>query len=931
VRRRRSTRNPTRAATTTRPEVDGGPWHTRPAADVAAELRTDARAGLDADDADRRLAEHGPNRLPEEEREHPLLRFLKHFHNVLIYILLAAAGFTALLGEWIDFGVIVAVVVVNAAIGYVQEGRAERALAAIRDMLAPEATVRRGGRRERIAAEALVPGDLVLLESGARVPADLRLTRARNARIDEAALTGESVPVSKQPDPVRADAPLGDRRSMAYSGTLVVSGSLEGLVVGTGEATELGRIGELVTGVTRISTPLLQKIARFGRLLSLVILALSAALFAVGWLLRDYGVEELLLIVVSFAVAAIPEGLPAILTITLALAVRRMAGRNAIVRRLPAVETLGSVTVICSDKTGTLTLNEMTVQRLLTAQRDVEVSGVGYEAAGELRADGVALEAGGREPVAAMCRAALLCNDASTAFDADTGAWSREGDPMEGALVVLAAKAGLDPDEERSAHPRLDDVPFASEQRYMATLHETPTDARAVYLKGAPERVLELCERVRGEGGTEALDAAAWHARIDAMAADGLRALALATKDVGEEHDSLVESDVEHGGFTLLGVAGLMDPPRPEAIEAVSICRRAGIRVKMITGDHAGTARSIAARLGIGDGERVTTGREIDAADDDALVDLVRDHDVVARSSPEHKLRLVQALQRVGEVTAMTGDGVNDAPALKQADIGVAMGITGSDAAKGAAEMVLADDNFASIERAVEEGRTVYDNLRKTILFLLPTNGAEALMVIVAVAFAFAALPMTPVQILWVNMVTAVTLGLALAFEPPEPGVMDRPPRPRAEPILSRYMLWRIAFVSALVAGVCLFLFLRALAGGADPELARTLAVNALVVAELCYLFNARFMLEPSLTRAGLLGNRQALGAAGLLIVLQLVFTYVPLFHRWFGTRPLAAADWILVAGAGALVFFVVELEKMVARRRAGRGGRRATPAPDPA
>jgi magnesium-transporting ATPase (P-type) len=922
-----NTRNPTRAATSTPPDPGAGAFHARPAAEVAAELRTDARAGLDAAEADRRLAQHGPNRLPAEEREHPLLRFLKHFHNVLIYILLVAAGFTALLGEWIDFGVIVAVVVVNATIGFVQEGRAERALAAIRDMLAPDATVRRAGRRRRIAADELVPGDLVLLESGARVPADLRLTRARNARIDEAALTGESVPVAKEPAAVGADTPLGDRRSMAYSGTLVVSGSLEGLVVGTGTATELGRIGELVTGVTRIHTPLLQKIARFGRRLSLVILALSAMLFATGWLVRDYGMEELLLIVVSFAVAAIPEGLPAILTITLALGVRRMAARNAIVRRLPAVETLGSVTVICSDKTGTLTLNEMTVQRLLTAGRDVRVSGDGYEVAGELRADGGVLGDAGRAPVVAASRAGLLCNDAGTAIDTDAGAWSREGDPMEGALVVLAVKAGLDPEAERSAYPRLDDLPFASQQRYMATLHETPGGGRAVYLKGAPERVLELCERV--EGGGEALDAGAWHARIDAMAADGLRALALAVKDAPPEQATLAEPDVERGGFTLLGVAGLMDPPRPEAIEAVSICRRAGIRVMMITGDHAGTARSIGARLGIGDGERVTTGREIDAADEDALRGLAREHDVVARSSPEHKLRLVQALQRDGEVTAMTGDGVNDAPALKQADIGVAMGITGSDAAKGAAEMVLADDNFASIERAVEEGRTVYDNLRKTILFLLPTNGAEALMVIVAVAFAFAALPMTPVQILWVNMVTAVTLGLALAFEPPEPGVMDRPPRPRDEPILSGYMLWRIAFVSALVAGLCLFLFLRALADGAEPELARTLAVNALVVAELCYLFNARFMLDASLTRGGLLGNRQALGAAGLLLILQLVFTYAPVFQRWFGTRPLDAADWLRVAGAGVLVFLVVELEKAVARRRAGHGARRATPVPD--
>ena len=835
---------------------------------------------------------------------------------MLIYVLLAAAVVTALLGEWVDTGVILAVVLVNAVIGFVQEGKAEQALEGIRQMLSLEAAVVREGRRQTIAAEELVPGDVVLLESGDRVPADLRLLSARNVRVEEAALTGESVPVNKGTEPVPADTLLGDRSNLAFSGTLVAGGQLRGVVVATGERTEIGRIGELVAGVEKLTTPLLQKIDRFGRQLSVAILGFGLLLFLFGRFVRGYSLQELFLVVVSFAVAAIPEGLPAILTITLALGVQRMAGRNAILRRLPAVETLGSVTTICSDKTGTLTRNEMTVGRVLTAERLYSVTGSGYLPEGEFRLDDRVAAPDEHPVLAEIGRVALLCNDAALSRADQSDEWALSGDPTEGALLVLGAKAGLDGAAERARHPRLDTIPFESENRFMATLHACPDGGRRIFLKGAPERVLAMCERVRtGDGAAGALDADAWRARTDALADEGFRTLALAAREAPAGQQELSLDDAA-GGFTLLGIAGLIDPPRPEAIEAVATCQRAGIRVKMITGDHALTARSIGAQMGIGDGTKAVSGRQVEQATDAQLVELVREHDVFARSSPEHKLRLVRALQARAEVAAMTGDGVNDAPALKQADIGVAMGIKGTEAAKSAAEMVLADDNFATIERAVEEGRTVYDNLKKTILFILPTNGAEALMVISAVALAFAELPITPVQILWVNMVTAVTLALALAFEPTEPGIMERPPRPRDEPILSGYLLWRIAFVSAVIAAACLWLFRWELALGATTERARTVAVNALVAGQLFYLFNTRYIVRASFGAARLLSNHVALLAVAALLLLQAIFTYAPPFQRWFGTAGLQALDWLWVLGVGLAVFVLVEIEKAVTRSR---------------
>ncbi len=897
-------------------------WHAMPADEVLTRLGVGDQ-GLDSEEAGRRLQEHGPNVLPEPEKSNLLLRFLSHFNNMLIYILLVAAAFTAVLGEWIDMGVILAVVLINALIGFIQEGKAEKAMEAIRGMLSPKATVLRNGEEQEIPARELVPGDIVLLKSGDRVPADLRVLMVRNAQVEEAALTGESEPVGKQSDPVAKDAVLGDRTSMAYSSTFVTLGQVRGAVVATGGQTEIGRISEMVSQVETLSTPLLRKIDAFGRNLSIFIVVLAAVVFALGYFLRGFPAGEMFMAVVSLAVAAIPEGLPAIMTITLALGVQRMARRNAIIRRLPAVETLGSVTVICSDKTGTLTRNEMTVAEVVTAEKLYLVSGVGYRPKGEFCLGGEMIPDGkyclGRDgttfeehrALLDLARAGLLASDARL-LQKD-GEWFVEGAPTEGSVVVMAHKAGMTRKEELEKYPRLDEIPFESERRFMASLHKTPEGERVVFLKGAPERVLGMCSTQRTENGDTPIDQEDWKIHEAELASRGHRVLAIASR----RHDGggkLVEEEL--ADMTLLGLIGIIDPPREEAISAIKKCRQAGINVKMITGDHVLTAQSIGAAMGIGDGGDAVSGTQLEMARGEELVRLVEEHEIFARSSPEHKLRIMEALQSQGQIVAMTGDGVNDAPALKRADVGVAMGIKGTEATKEAADMVLADDNFATIEHAVEEGRTIYDNLIKTILFLLPTNGAEALMVISAVLFFFDVMPITPIQILWVNMVTAVTLALALAFESAEEGIMERPPRPPQEAIISGHMIWRIGFVSVIIATLSILLFNHHLQEGASIQAARTVAVNTLVAGQLFYLFNSRFLELSSVSIKGLLGNRPALVAVGTLVVLQLGFTYLGLANTLFGTQGIPVHEWVWILAAGLAVFLLVEMEKLVLRTR---------------
>jgi len=892
-------------------------WHARPAAEALARLET-GRHGLSAAEARRRLAGHGPNRLPPAARRGPLRRLAAQFANLLIYILLAAALVTAALGEWVDAGVILGVVVINALIGFVQEGKAEHALDAIRGMLAPRAVVTRDGRRATIPAEDLVPGDIVHLKSGDRVPADLRLVEVRNLQVEEAALTGESLAVDKDPQPVAADAPLGDRRAMAYSGTLVVYGTAVGVTVATGPATELGRISHLLAAVAPLTTPLLRQMDVFARWLTGVILLLAAIVFATGVLLHGHTSGEMFMAAVGLAVAAIPEGLPAIMTIALAIGVTRMARRNAIIRRLPAVETLGSVGVICSDKTGTLTRNELTVQAVVTAAHTYAVTGAGYSPAGEFVLDGERIGMDGHPDLQMALRAALLCNDAELTRE-DDGDWRLHGNPTDGALLAVAMKAGYRVEFEREEETRTDAIPFESEHKFMATLHHDHAGHGRILVKGAPERILAMCARQRRGGADEPLDPDAWHGRIHDLAAQGLRVIGVAARPADPGQQALRFADVD-SGLTLLALFGLIDPPRPEAIRAVAQCAAAGIRVKMITGDHAVTARAVAVQLGIGGAEAdaaALTGADLEALDADGVVHAAMTVDVFARTSPEHKLRLVEALQRADQVVAMTGDGVNDAPALKRADVGVAMGNKGTEAASEAAEMVLADDNFASIASAVEEGRTVYDNIRKAILFILPTNGGQAFIILLAVALG-GLLPITPLQILWVNMVTAVTLALALAFEPIESGVMGRPPRLRHEPLLSGFLVWRIAFVSALLVAGAFGLFAWHRAAGVDLDVARSIAVNTLVVGEAFYLLNSRRIHGPVLVRASLPGLGLPLAAIAAVLVLQMAFTYWPPMQALFGTGPMAAAHWGQIAAFGVVLFVLVEAEKALVRRHAG-------------
>ncbi len=868
--------------------------------------------GLSAEEVSNRLDKYGLNQLPEPATRGPLVRFLYQFHNVLIYVLIAAGAVTALLGHWIDASVIFAVVFINSVIGFVQEGKAEDALRAIQNMLSPNAMVLRDGKQVTIPAEQLVPGDVVLLQSGDKVPADLRLFRVKGLQIQESVLTGESIAVEKITDPVNQQATIGDRRCLAYSGTLVTHGQGGGVVVATGVQTEIGHISALVSEVESLTTPLLRQMAQFGRWLTLAILAIAIITFLFGTLVRDYAAADMFLAAVSLAVAAIPEGLPAIMTITLAIGVQRMARRNSIIRRLPAVETLGAVSIICSDKTGTLTRNEMTVRTISTSSSLFELAGTGYDPHGAISQpdkDELGVE---KQLLLQAVKAAMLCNDASMELKGTD--WLVHGDPMEGALLVSGMKAGLEIDVEAKQYPRTDLIPFESEHRFMATLHHSHIGEAFVYIKGAPERLLEMCDQQKTIDGDRPIDKDYWLKRIEEMAQQGQRVLAIAIRQVNYKKLELKFDDVE-SGLTLLGLFGLIDPPREEAIGAIKKCCEAGIRVKMITGDHAATAVAISKQLKLVNSEEVLTGEQLELMPEEELKQKVLSVDVYARVNPEHKLLLVRLMQEQGFIVAMTGDGVNDAPALKRADVGTAMGHNGTEAAKEAAEMVLADDNFASITHAVEEGRTVYDNLKKAILFILPTNGGEALIILAAIILGFQQLPLTPVQILWVNMVTAVTLALSLSFEPSEPNVMRRAPRDARQPMLTAHLLWRIAFVSFILMGGTFGLFMWEIDQGMSIEYARTVAVNTLVMFEIFYLFNSRYIKDSVFNWAGLTGNRYVLIAIVILFFLQLAFTYLTPMQTLFGTSAIDFNTWVQIVIISSSVLFLVELEKFIVRK----------------
>ncbi|PHS25106.1 MAG: carbonate dehydratase [Methylophaga sp.] len=888
-------------------------WHHLPQEEILDLLDTDLEKGLDSFDIEERQQSFGANALTERKGQGPLLRFLLQFNQALVYILLAAVIIKLLLGAWVDAGVIFGVVLLNSLIGFMQEGKALGALAALSRALTTESTVLRAGEKQRIDARELVPGDIVLLASGDKVPADLRLLRSRSLQIDESALTGESLPVEKQSKVLEHDMTLADRVNMTYSSTLVTYGTGVGVVVAIGDNTEMGRISELIASAEILATPLTRKIARFSHLLLYAILGLALITFMVGLWHGDSWID-LFMAAVALSVAMIPEGLPAVLTITLAIGVARMAKRNSIIRRLPAVETLGGTTVICSDKTGTLTRNEMTVQQLWVGGETFEVSGIGYKPKGDIQKAGQKVEIDDNIALTELLQTGLLCND-SVLKQGDEG-WIVEGDPTEGALLTMAAKAGLDNQQLQRIYPRLDTIPFESQHQYMVTLHGG--DSSVIYLKGSVESLLARCDTILGaDGKAKPIDKDAVHAEVDAMASQAQRVLAFACLPVSSAITTIDHDDVTQG-LMFIGLQGMIDPPREEAIKAVRACQIAGIRVKMITGDHAITAAAIAGQIGLDETmaknkiPHVLTGYELETLSDAELIQAATNTAVFARVTPEQKLRLVEALQAHGEVVAMTGDGVNDAPALRRADIGIAMGITGTEVSKEAADMVLTDDNFSTIEAAVEEGRGVFDNLIKFLTWILPTNAGQGLVIIAAVMLA-QPLPVLPVQALWINMTTAVLLGLALAFEPREPGIMRRPPRQPNTALLSSELILRIILVGLLLLMGSFGLFEWTLRQGGSEAEARTIAVNVFAVGQSFYLLNCR-SLRLSIFQLGLFTNPWIWVGIAAMTMAQLLFTYAPVMNRLFYTAPIGIMDWIYILAVGLIIYLVIGIEKAIRR-----------------
>ena len=881
-------------------------WHAQTAEAASQRLGVDHAAGLADDEAAARLTRHGPNRLTERPGKPAWRRFAAQLGQPLVLVLIAAGLVTGALGEIVDTSVIFGVVLVNAIIGYWQEAKAEGALAALARSVATPVTVRRGGHRKQLDASQLVPGDIVVLAAGDRIPADLRLLHQNELHTDDSMLTGESQPVGKNAAPLHPDTLLADRLNMAYAGTTVVAGQGAGLVIATGDATETGRIAGLIAAAPDLVTPLTRKMATFSNWLLWAIGGLALLTFGVGLARGETGFD-MFMAAVALAVGAIPEGLPAAITVTLAIGVARMAKRRAIIRHLPAVETLGSTTVICSDKTGTLTENAMTVRVLWCGGEGYALGGHGYTPEGAIEHDEMPAEIAGalREGLIA----GALCNDASLRHE--HGQWKITGDPTEAALLVAARKGGLDEHTLRALLPRGDELPFDACRQFMATAHASD-EATVIYVKGALERLLPLCvDQLAANGQVTAIDRVAVEKAAHAYAGQGMRVLLLARRNFNlGQNFRLTVASVDN--LTLIGLAAMIDPPRKAAISAIRNCHSAGIRVKMITGDHAVTALAIAGQIGL-NAERSLTGRELAGLDAAALAEAAHTVDVFARVEPEQKLRLVRALQARGEVVAMTGDGVNDAPALKQADIGIAMGLAGTEVAKEAAAMVLTDDNFASIEAAVEEGRGVWDNLVKFITWTLPTNFGEGL-VIVAAILAGSTLPITPLQILWINMTTAVLLGLPLAFEPIERGIMHRPPRRLAMPVLDADLIRRIVLVSLLLLAGAFGLFLRELQQGHTLAEARTVAANVFVFGEMAYLFNCR-----SLTRGfwsqGIFSNGWLWGGVATMTGLQLLFTYWPPLNAAFQTAPIGLLEWLEIAAVAWLIGLIVGLEKRWAGR----------------
>ncbi|MCL0040168.1 HAD-IC family P-type ATPase [Thermodesulfovibrionales bacterium] len=892
-------------------------WYQMNAEEVFEVLGSD-RGGIVSSEAEARLEKYGYNEL-KFKKISPFFRFLMQFSSPLIYILLAAALVTGLLGYWIDTTFILGVVFANTIMGFIMEGKAEASIEALRKMMAPECTVLRDGERKTIPARELVPGDIVLLEGGDRVPADLRLFYTKDMSADEATLTGESIPARKDTECISiADLPAADQRCMAFSGTFITRGYGQGVVIGTGGHTEIGRIAEIIKETRKIATPLLRKIKDFSKVILAFILIITAITFVLA-MTFEFGFVYAFMASVSLAVASIPAGLPAMLTVTLAIGVTAMAQRHVLVRKLPAIEILGSATIICSDKTGTFTKNQMTVVRVYSGGKNYRVSGTGYEPRGEFSIDGKGINPAEEErDLLETLKAGYFCN--SAALTEGESGYGIEGDPTEGALMVSAAKAGI-----REKSPWLDIIQFEPKHQYMATLHEGK-DRNIIYVKGSPEKILNMCSRQLINEEIQPIRSEEVLTEADTMAGDALRVLGMAYKIVPREKTLLSLKDLE--GLVFLGLQGMIDPPREEAIEAVAKCKIAGIRVVMITGDHAMTAKAIAKKLGIyGYDGRALTGEDLSRMSDEELYDAVDEVSVYARVAPEHKFRITKQLQNKGHVVAVTGDGVNDAPALKAADIGIAMGITGTEVSKEAADMVLVDDNFASIEAAIEEGRHVFENIRKAILFLLPTNGGQASLVMGAVLLSpfmplFAErLPLEPLHILWVNLSVAIFLSLPLVVEPREEGLLQRPPRNPKEKLIDHLFIKKVGLVSLTMVIVVFALYyhygMPAISGQVDKLLltqAQTAALMSIMLLHIFYLLTARsitksvFTFNPFSNRWVLIGIVISLGA-------QLMITYTPTLQAIFRTAAFPAEWWIPIILSALPGLFIIEIEKFLKKR----------------
>jgi len=880
-------------------------WHNLSVEQVVEKLRTSMDDGLSSEQAQKNLSEFGENKLPEKKKQSVLFRFFKHFHDVLIYVLFVAAAITLWMHHYADTLVILAVTIINAAIGFIQEGKAEKALADIKKLLSLKAHVLRNGERIEIDADQLTIGDIVFLNAGDKIPADLRLIKTDNLKIEESMLTGEAMPSDKHTNILDEDTVLGDIENMAFSGTTVSAGTGIGVVVAVACETQIGKISQMMSEVEPITTPLIKQTTQFGKMISLSIVAIGLIVFVFGFFLRDYEMTELIMSVIGLVVAAIPEGLPAILSIILAIGVQNMARQNAIIRNLPSVETLGSVSVICSDKTGTLTKNEMTVKALQTRENFYTVSGIGYEPIGDILRGEKQIDVNEHKDVSYLVNCFNTCNDSVVSKD-EFNNWTVKGDPTEGALLSLYNKAKI---STRDIN-RIYNIPFDSEYKYMATLIER-ADQNMILIKGAPDKLLQMSEFDFSEGESKKIDVEFWKSKINELAKEGQRVLGAAYKPVDSSVTKIEHEDI-HDGIIFLGLAGIIDPPREEVIDAISACNSAQIKVKMITGDHVETAKSIGFEMGIGDGINAVQGKEIERMSDYELREAALKSDIFARTSPEHKLRLVKAIQSEGAICAMTGDGVNDALALKKADVGIAMGIKGTEVTKDASEMVLADDNFATIVAAIEEGRRIYDNLKKTILFILPTNAAGAILIIATILFGMA-IPITPIQILWVNMVTSVTISFALAFEPVEEDAMNRPPRKPSAPLLDAYFIWRILFVGGMIAAFTLFVNIYLRSKGVEEIVVQTITVQTIVFAQMFHLFNNRSIKAFAFGK-GFFKNKVAFLVSIIMILLQLAFSYLPFMNNLFDTVPLTLSQWQHPILLGIIVFIVVEIEKTIHR-----------------